>query len=112
MKVLVVDDEALVARANARVLRGAGFEVEVVNGFSGALGALEMTYFDVVLSDYDLEAGRTGQEVRGVAAAHGTPTVLYTGRLELPEAPYVLSKPAGVSEIVAKLLQAVKGRAL
>lgn len=83
-RILIVDDEAPVARALMRLLRRAGFEVEVASDGADALGKLAGFDADVVLTDYRMP-GMSGRELlervraRGLHAAR----VVLSGHVEL-----------------------------
>lgn len=53
-RVLVVDDDEVLARAYARMLAADGYEVEVRLDGEAGVGALKGASFDVVLSDIDM----------------------------------------------------------
>src|SRR5262245_32852555 len=65
-RILVVDDELLVARALARLFRRHGVEVEMAGGANQALGLLtDGPPVQAVISDYRM-AGMTGTEFLAV----------------------------------------------
>ncbi len=62
-KLLLVEDEAIIALAEARTLRRAGFEVEIVHtGEAGVEAIRSDPAFDLVLMDIDLGAGLSGPD--------------------------------------------------
>jgi DNA-binding response OmpR family regulator len=77
MRVLVVDDETVLADAVARGLRREGMSVDVAHDGAGALERAAVTRYDVVVLDRDLPAVH-GDEVcrRLVAEGDGTSRVL------------------------------------
>jgi len=79
-RVLVVDDERIVARVLARVLESAGHQVEACFAGADALNILDRSAFDVVLSDISMP-GLDGIEL--LRAVRGRdldlPVVLITG---------------------------------
>ncbi len=77
---LVVDDERIVARVLARVLQSAGHQVEACFDGSAALGHLDRSEFDVVLSDISMP-GLDGIELLRAVRARDLdlPVVLITG---------------------------------
>lgn len=79
-RVLVVDDERIVARVLARVLQSAGHQVEACFDGSAALGHLDRSEFDVVLSDISMP-GLDGIELLRAVRARDLdlPVVLITG---------------------------------
>jgi len=67
IRILLVDDEALVLSSLRRLLRRANFEVATATSGPEALAALESSEFDVIVSDYKMP-GMTGIEfLRAVA---------------------------------------------
>jgi len=67
IRVLLVDDEALVLSSLRRLLRRADFDVATATSGPEALDALEKAEFDVIVSDYKMP-GMTGIEfLRAVA---------------------------------------------
>jgi EAL domain-containing protein (putative c-di-GMP-specific phosphodiesterase class I) len=79
-RVLVVDDERIVARVLARVLESAGHQVQACFDGSEALGLLDRNEFDVVLSDISMP-GLDGIELLRAVRARDLdlPVVLITG---------------------------------
>lgn len=80
-RVLVLEDEDLVARSIDRVLRKQGYEVVVANAPGEALSKFRLESFDAVVSDINLP-GMSGidflREVRSTSS--DTPVLLITGR--------------------------------
>lgn len=78
--ILLVEDEALVARALARQLTAAGLEVVHVTNGDAALAQLRARAFDIVLSDLCVP-GATGVEVLAAARAvdPALPLILMSG---------------------------------
>jgi DNA-binding response OmpR family regulator len=73
MRVLVVEDHEILARAIGTGLRREGMAVDVVLDGSDALGHLAVTRYDVVVLDRDLP-GTHGDEVCRQLAAERTET--------------------------------------
>ncbi len=90
-RVLVVEDDALVAEATASLLSGWGATVTVATSAPDAIARLETTPFDAVLCDFRLPTG-SGVEVLRFARsrASGTLCVLVTG-----DAPWNIESIAG-----------------
>ena len=80
-RILVVEDEDLVARSIERVLRKQGYEVDITHACGEALTQFRMDPHDAVVSDINLP-GMSGveflREVR--ATSKETPVMLITGR--------------------------------
>lgn len=79
-RLLIVEDEPLVAFDNEHFLRGEGFEiVATVDSVADAMAALaEAEEIDLVLVDVSLSDG-SGIEVAQVAHARGIPVLFVTG---------------------------------
>jgi two-component system, response regulator PdtaR len=80
LRILVVEDEWLVADYIVDILEEAGHEV-VATAATGeqALGLLEPTGIDVALLDINLKGSLSGIEVARAARARGIPHVFITG---------------------------------
>jgi EAL domain-containing protein (putative c-di-GMP-specific phosphodiesterase class I) len=78
--VLVVDDEAAVAKALQRVLQAAGYEVTIAGDGGTAVDKIMHQSFDVVLSDIQMP-GMTGVDLLGIVRAYDfdVPVILMTG---------------------------------
>ena len=110
MKILIIEDEKLLADSIGEILRGKGFDVEIVyDGESGAqyaeLGVYDLLMLDVMMPKMD------GYEVaRQVRAKRlGTPILMLTARSGLEDrimglnagADYYLTKPFDTRELLA-----------
>jgi CheY-like chemotaxis protein len=90
-RVLVVEDDALVAEATASLLSGWGATVTVAVNAPDAIAQLERTTFDAVLCDFRLPTGSGVDVLRFARArASGTLCVLITG-----DAPWNIDSIAG-----------------
>lgn len=115
-RVLVVDDEAMVARAVSRML-GAAADVTVALGADDAVALLDARAFDVVVSDYAMP-GRDGLSLLGEVAERWPHVrrVLHSGVVSGDEVVWA-SKSRLVHQVIAKpaaretLLQAVSAGA-
>lgn len=110
MKILVIEDEKLLADSIGELLRGKGFDVEIVyDGESGAQYA-ELGVYDLLILDV-MMPGMNGYEVaRQVRARRlGTPILMLTARSGLEDritglnagADYYLTKPFDTRELLA-----------
>ncbi|HEY2959081.1 MAG TPA: response regulator transcription factor [Actinomycetota bacterium] len=110
-KILVVEDEAKIARLVADYLRHAGFEVTVAGDGEVALASARRAKPDLVVLDLGLP-GRDGLDVaRTLRRTSGVPIVMLTARgdetdrivgLELGADDYVV-KPFSPKELVARV---------
>jgi EAL domain-containing protein (putative c-di-GMP-specific phosphodiesterase class I)/CheY-like chemotaxis protein len=82
--ILVADDDEVLLRAYARVLRSNGYRVETVADGQSALEAFQKRRFDLVLSDIDMP-GLSGVELLEAVRRHDldVPVVLVTGTPEV-----------------------------
>ncbi len=110
MKVLIIEDEKLLADSIQSVLERKGFEVECVyDGETGAeyaeLGIYDLLILDVMMPKMD--GYQVAREVR--AKRCGTPILMLTARSELEDrieglnagADYYLTKPFDTRELLA-----------
>jgi EAL domain-containing protein (putative c-di-GMP-specific phosphodiesterase class I) len=99
--VLVVDDDAAVLRAAARILANAGFDVTQAQGAAEAVRLLEEHSFDAVLTDVAMPQMSGIDLLRAVRAADlELPVVLMTGEPEVGSA--VEAMKHGACDYIAK----------
>lgn len=80
MRILVAEDEPLVAQLIARVLEGAGDDVQVVASCAAAIDSLAAERFDLALLDLHLPDGDGFRVVESLEAGESSPpVVLITG---------------------------------
>jgi two-component system, response regulator PdtaR len=78
-RILIVEDEPLVAFDNEHFLRDAGYEiVATVDTVPDALAAIEQQV-DLVLADVSLSDGGNGRDVARAARDKGVPLIFVTG---------------------------------
>jgi DNA-binding response OmpR family regulator len=112
VRVLVVEDEVVLAAAVARGLRHEGMAVDVSHDGADALAKLDVNRYDVVVLDRDLP-GVHGDQVCRVLAGQATPTriLMLTASGTVDDrvdgltlgADDYLGKPFAFSELVARL---------
>ncbi|MEU6130925.1 response regulator transcription factor [Saccharopolyspora sp. NPDC047091] len=112
MRVLVVEDDGLLADAVAEGLRDASLAVDVVHDGAAALERCAVNEYDVVVLDRDLPAVH-GDTVcrRIVASGADTRVLLLTAAAEVPDrvsglelgADDYLAKPFAFAELVARV---------
>jgi DNA-binding response OmpR family regulator len=79
-RILVVEDEPLVAFDNEHMLKDADYEVvATVDNFADAARAIEQEEIDLVLTDISLSGEESGTDVARAAAAKGVPVLFVTG---------------------------------
>ena len=110
MKILIVEDEQLLADSLGELLQSKGFEVEIVyDGESGAQYA-ELGVYDLLVLDVMMPKMNGYEVARQVRAHHlGTPILMLTARSGLEDritglnagADYYLTKPFDTREFLA-----------
>jgi len=110
MKVLVIEDEILLANSIKSLLTKKGFEVDVAYDGETGLEYAELGIYDLLILDIMLP-GMDGYEVaRRIRARHlGVPILMLTARSELEDritglnsgADYYLAKPFDTRELLA-----------
>ena len=111
LRLLVIEDDAAVARALGETLHDAGATVRLVRGAEAALAALRDEVPDVILSDYVMHGSDDGVEIirqlRRRAAADDLPAVLLSGvvaedliRAANEERIALLSKPVDTDRLI------------
>jgi DNA-binding response OmpR family regulator len=79
-RILIVEDEPLVAFDNEHLLGEAGYEVvATVDSLADALEALDGNHIDLVLSDISLNGDGDGLDVARAAAEKGVPVLFVSG---------------------------------
>ena len=83
-RILIVEDEPLMAFDNENMLGDLGYEVvATLDSFEDAIGLLEGEKVDLILSDFHLSGERTGLDLARAAKKRGIPIIFSTGH-ELP----------------------------
>lgn len=110
MKILIIEDEKLLADSIGEILRGKGFDVEIVyDGESGAQYA-ELGVYDLLILDVMMPKMNGYEVARQVRAKRlGTPILMLTARSGLEDrimglnagADYYLTKPFDTRELLA-----------
>lgn len=78
-RILIVEDEALVAFDNEHGLTDAGYEVvATVDCYADALAVIERERLDLVLTDISLNGEGDGHDVARAARAKGVPALFVT----------------------------------
>ncbi|MFL6124722.1 response regulator transcription factor [Actinophytocola sp.] len=112
MRVLVVEDERVLARNIAEGLRDAGLAVDLAHDGDGALAKLDLVDYDVVVLDRDLP-GTHGDDVCRALAARDAPSrvLMLTAAAGVEDrvtglsigADDYLPKPFAFAELVARI---------
>lgn len=110
MKILIVEDERLLARSIEELLRNQGFEAEAVHDGETGLSYARTGVYDLVILDV-MMPGKNGYEVaKALRSSHlGTPILMLTARSGLEDritgldagADYYLTKPFDSRELTA-----------
>ena len=106
-RILIVEDEPLVAFDNEHFLRDAGYEIiATVDTVPAAVAHLASDKPDLVLSDVSLSAGGTGIDIARAAQETGVPLVFVTGANLDGEAKLaigLLAKPYNQRDLLATI---------
>ena len=79
-RILVVEDEPLVAFDNEHQLNDAGYEVvATVDNMAAARAVIESEPLDLVLTDISLAGEGDGTDVARIARQHGVPVLFVSG---------------------------------
>jgi len=79
-RIVVVEDEPLIAFDNEHMLSDAGYEVvATVDNLADAAHAIQEEEVDLVLTDITLRGEGNGMDVARAAAARGVPVLFVTG---------------------------------
>ncbi len=112
MRVLVVEDEAVLADAIARGLRREGMAVDVASDGGGALERVAVNRYDVMVLDRDLPRVSGDEVCRQMAGDHAAPRILMlTASAGIDDrvdglsmgADDYLPKPFAFAELVARI---------
>jgi two-component system, response regulator PdtaR len=106
-RILIVEDEPLVAFDNEHFLRDAGYDVAAtVDTVADAIAAIERGA-DLVLADVRLSDGGNGRDVARIAHERGVPLIYVTGSVPDDEARGyamgLLRKPYGQRDLLAAI---------
>lgn len=100
-RVLVVDDDELVARTVARLLRARGYEVGVVHGAEDAVRELAAASYDAVVLDFQLGHTDANELLGGLGVARELPAVLVlSGSINVGQT--VAAMKLGVGDVMQK----------
>jgi two-component system response regulator VicR len=110
LKILVVDDDAEVAKALLRVLQRANFEVEIAVDGPQALEALARSTPNFVISDFKMPGMNGAELVREVRRRHPKmPCLILTGYADLADSGSdvikIMTKPWDRKLLVAHILE-------
>ena len=86
-RILIVEDEPLVAFDNETMLADLGYEVvATLDNFDSAIEQIESEQVDLVLTDLRLSGDQTGLDLAKIAKQRGIPILFATGHELPPEA--------------------------
>lgn len=110
VKILIVEDEQLLAASIGEFLKGKGFDVEIVNDGEAGIQYAELGVYDLLILDVMMPKVDGYEVARRVRAEHvGTPILMLTAKSALEDriaglnagADYYLPKPFDVRELLA-----------
>lgn len=110
MKILIVEDEQLLANSIGELLQSKGFDVEAVYDGESGLEYAELDVYDLVILDVMMPKLDGYEVVRRIRARHlGTPILMLTAKSALEDritglnagADYYLTKPFDSRELLA-----------
>ena len=112
-RILIVEDEPLVAFDNEHFLGSAGYEiVATVDTVAQAVEVIEADGLDLVLADISLSEGGNGIDVAHAARANGTPLLFVSGSCPVEAQQFsvgCLAKPYSQRDLLASI-KAVEAR--
>ncbi|MBY5767935.1 response regulator [Rhizobium leguminosarum] len=115
LKILLVDDDALIAMSSVDMLEDLGHEVVEANSGSQALELIRSgQHFDLVITDYSMP-GMTGAQLAQAARdiRPALPIVLATGYADLPSGTDIdlprLGKPYNQAQLAKEITKAMAG---
>ena len=86
-RILIVEDEPLIAFDNETTLAALGYEVvATLDNFDNAIEHLEIEQIDLILTDLRLAGERSGLDLARAAKGKGVPILFATGHELPPEA--------------------------
>ena len=110
MKILIIEDEKLLADSIGELLRGKGFDVEIAYDGETGVQYAELGVYDLLILDV-MMPGMDGYEVARTVRAKrlGTPILMLTARSAVEDritglnagADYYLTKPFDIRELLA-----------
>ena len=106
-RILIVEDEPLIAFDNEYFLRTAGYDiVATVDTVPDAVAAIGAHELDLIMADVNLFDGGNGRDVADAAKAKGVPLVFVTGNCPIDAqslAVGCLAKPYSQRELLAMI---------
>jgi DNA-binding response OmpR family regulator len=114
-RILLVDDEPSATDILGRLLRRAGFEVEIVGSTADALAAAELSHFDLVITDMQLPDRPGNELMQDLAKKGNVPAIGLSGWSEQDIDPAHLAlfssylvKPVDFQKLLAAVDRALK----
>lgn len=107
-RILVVDDESIVRESIRRVIEFDGHSVDVASGAEEALAMLQRSYFDLVVTDYEMPVVKGDALAAAIKAIYPSlPVLLITAYGEqlrsagkpLTAVDAIVGKPFGLDEL-------------
>jgi nitrogen-specific signal transduction histidine kinase/CheY-like chemotaxis protein len=112
LKILLVDDDALIAMSSVEMLEDLGHEVVEANSGAQALELISGQHFDLVITDYSMPGMTGAQLAQATRDIHpGLPIVLATGYADLPAGTDIdlprLAKPYDQAQLAKEIAKAM-----
>jgi DNA-binding NtrC family response regulator len=86
LRILVVDDEALIRKSYAQVLRGFSYQTETAEDGAAAWEALQVNGYDLLVTDHNMPRVSGVELIKMVRSAHmALPVILASGNLPMRE---------------------------
>lgn len=106
-RLLIVEDEPLVAFDNEHLLTESGFEVvATVDGAPDAIKVIDAEQLDLVLADVQLREGGSGIDVAKAARTRGVPVLFVSGHCPIEAQQFAigcLAKPYRQRDLIAAI---------
>ncbi|MBS6196256.1 MAG: response regulator transcription factor [Clostridiales bacterium] len=110
MKILIIEDEKLLADSIGDLLKSSGFDVEIVYDGEAGIEYAALDIYDLLILDVMMPKVNGYQVAKNIRARHlGTPILMLTAKAELEDritglncgADYYLTKPFDTRELLA-----------
>ena len=112
-RILVIDDDRLIAELIKTALMKMGYQVKTASGGREGLGLFQKEFFDLVITDImmpDMDGHKVTREIR-TSDRPWTPIIAMSGTPWLLQGDFdsVLSKPFGMDALAVTVAQVLSG---